>query len=176
MNKKAFTLIELLVVVLIIGILAAIALPQYQKAVVKSRVSTILPVLRSIKDAEEVYYMANGGYTEDVSELGITLPANCSAIEGGDGGLYKCGNLFLLDLDGSTNEVTNRGKIIANYCPDAVSSWDNCHSVRNFQIRLYYEHDTSDNAAGQFVCMPITAEGIKICKALGADNSGHLRF
>ena len=174
MNKKAFTLIELLVVVLIIGILAAIALPQYQKAVIKSRVSTILPVLRAIKDAQEVYYMANEGYTEDVSELGITLPANCSAIEGGDGGLYKCGNLFLLDLDGLP---VNGGKINASYCPDANASWGDCISARSFEIRLVYDHDMGYlSIAGKFVCMPITEEGTKICKALGAKNSGLLQF
>ena len=55
-----FTLIESLVVVLIIGILAAIALPQYEVAVRKSRVARVLPVLKSIVNAKQVYYMANG--------------------------------------------------------------------------------------------------------------------
>lgn len=45
--KKAFPLIELLVVVLIIGILAAIALPQYTKTVEKSRLATVIPLARS---------------------------------------------------------------------------------------------------------------------------------
>ena len=74
MNKKAFTLIELLVVVLIIGILAAIALPQYRKAVYKTRVAEALTMLRAITDAQEVYYLTNGKYTDDLSELDVQVP------------------------------------------------------------------------------------------------------
>ncbi len=53
MNKKGFTLIELLVVVLIIGILAAVALPQYFKAVEKSRATEALSVMGSVAAAME---------------------------------------------------------------------------------------------------------------------------
>ena len=69
-----FTLIELLVVVLIIGILAAVALPQYTWAVEKSRASEALAVLKSFRDAEEVYYMANGSYADNSEDLDIKVP------------------------------------------------------------------------------------------------------
>ena len=72
--KKAFTLIELLVVVLIIGILAAVALPQYQKAVVKTRYAKQKALVRTIANAEEVYYLANSEYTLDVEALDVSLP------------------------------------------------------------------------------------------------------
>ena len=72
-----FTLIELLVVVLIIGILAGVALPQYQKAVAKARYTQMITAGKSLKDAMELYYMANGDYPFFWSDLDITYPG-CS--------------------------------------------------------------------------------------------------
>ena len=76
--KKAFTLIELLVVVLIIGILTAIALPQYQKAVVKSRYAGMKPLVHAIAAAEKVYYLSNGSYTSNFDDLDVQLPQHTS--------------------------------------------------------------------------------------------------
>ena len=73
-NKQAFTLIELLVVVLIIGILAAVAVPQYQKAVEKSRTAEGLAIINAIARAEERYYLANGMYSTDLTLLDIEIP------------------------------------------------------------------------------------------------------
>ncbi len=74
-NKQAFTLIELLVVVLIIGILAAVAMPQYTKAVNKSRATQALTLLKSLVEAQEVFFLANNTYTDDLSQLDIDIPA-----------------------------------------------------------------------------------------------------
>ena len=74
MNGNGFTLIELLVVVLIIGILAAVAVPQYQKAVEKSRAATVLPLLKAVGQAQESYKMANGEYATSFDELSVDVP------------------------------------------------------------------------------------------------------
>ncbi len=80
-NKQAFTLIELLVVVLIIGILAAVAVPQYQLAVGKTRIAQMRSIAKQVKDAEEAYYLANGEYTDDWDLLALSLDGNTSQME-----------------------------------------------------------------------------------------------
>ena len=62
MKNKAFTLIELLIAVLIIGILAAIAVPQYKKAVDKTRYSQMVWGIKTIHKALEHYYLTMGSY------------------------------------------------------------------------------------------------------------------
>lgn len=69
-----FTLIELLVVVLIIGTLVAVAVPQYQKAVGKSRFVQTIIVTRTIYNSALQYYLANGVYpTSKANELDISI-------------------------------------------------------------------------------------------------------
>jgi type IV pilus assembly protein PilE len=61
-SKKGFTLIEILVVVLILGILAAIAMPQYFKVVERGKISEAFSALDSVRGAEERYLSSTGNY------------------------------------------------------------------------------------------------------------------
>ena len=96
---KGFTLIELLVVVLIIGILASVALPQYQKAVEKSRATEAIQMLHQLHNALHVVcldkygreFCGAGGYSslEDniFAQLSITVPRE----------VYACPDDFCFD-------------------------------------------------------------------------------
>ena len=76
MNKKAFTLLELLVVVLIIGILAAVAVPQYKMTVEKSHATEALSILKTIAQAQEIYFLAKGEYASAFTDLDIDVPTS----------------------------------------------------------------------------------------------------
>jgi len=77
--KKGFTLIELLVVVLIIGILSAIALPQYTKAVEKARMAEALSNMSILKEAVDISSLEQGSFPsgkslQDILEMsGVEL-------------------------------------------------------------------------------------------------------
>ena len=73
MKRQGFTLIELLVVVLIMGILASVAMPQYFKSVEKSRGAEATSVLSSIASSQERAYMQKGSYVTKVDELDVGI-------------------------------------------------------------------------------------------------------
>ena len=78
MNTKGFTLIELLVVVLIIGILSAVALPQYQKTVLKSRAAEAWSNLGTLKKAGTAYCLENANYSGPLTNDDLTIEVNDS--------------------------------------------------------------------------------------------------
>ena len=97
--KKGFTLLELLVVVLIIGILASIALPQYKMAVGKVRFATLKENAHVIKGAMDRYYMMHGNFTQNFEVLDIGLGGEISNSKSyialNDGSICDIGNVII---------------------------------------------------------------------------------
>ena len=161
-NQKGFTLIELLVVVLIIGILAAVALPQYQKAVDKSQIAPFKSIAASVKSAEEVYYLANGQYTIDASQLDIDL----SCEKTNDPGVFICGKSIVVDLISGASS-TESATIDIYFCPGKAKPWDKCATThRELIYRTWLDFS---NHPGKRECSPQTTRGTELCKTL-ADN------
>jgi prepilin-type N-terminal cleavage/methylation domain-containing protein len=113
--KKAFTLIELLVVVLIIGILAAVALPQYKRAVDKAKFMQIVTASKAIVDAQQVYYMTNNVYAERADELSINYPLN-------EAGTKFVGEGWSCDFGYSNDGNASRSSCNLS-SPDVVLQW-----------------------------------------------------
>ncbi len=127
-RSKAFTLIELLVVVLIIGICAAVALPQYQKSVWKSRTAQLQLLLRDLYQAEERYFLANNSYAATFSELDIDFPsmANTSFSAFGWGVNEKLGN----DNFGLMIDAVN-GRVFAVFLTGKYKGGTFVHILKN---------------------------------------------
>jgi len=118
-HKAGFTLIELLVVVLIIGILAAVALPQYQKAVERARASEALPLLKSVYQAAQNYQLANGEWPTKFDELAVEIPWT-GTTKWRDNGVMKdtrSNNLWSLQLywESGVSTAIDIGRISGSY-------------------------------------------------------------
>ena len=115
-----FTLIELLVVVLIIGILAAYALPSYRVAVGTSRAATMYALIRSVDQAQEHFYMQTGHYASNLDSLIIAMPA----------GFKKSDETIIYSADSRCWIMNTRGADNFSF---------NCSSKDNVRIEKYHK-------------------------------------
>ncbi len=106
-NNKGFTLIELLVVVLIIGILAAIALPQYFKAVERARAAEALSLFGTIAGAQQRYYLLNGtDFSASFSNLDLEFPDSSNSGQPAAGASFTTES-FTIAIDGTSANNRN---------------------------------------------------------------------
>ncbi len=163
-----FTLIELLVVVLIIGILAGVALPKYRTAVMRAKIMSLMPLLQTIRQAQEAFFLAHGRYGW-ISELDVDIPGNrILEFEGrdfywADGTYVSASGYYSTDANGNNHYsyVVTGGLYLAL----GNGGWP--------KIAFFLFGDHSSDYQNRIVCYaPGSAEGKSICKGMGGQEIG----
>ena len=157
---KGFTLIELLVVVLIIGILAAIALPQYQRSVDKAKYTQAMILVEKIWQAEQIYKMANGDYSVLLRDFETDLPVPLRTdldTSDGDFFVYSWGNC----------SIHGTGYIRCTISLDNGSAWYFAWPHRTDRRCWAYP---KENARANALCKAVTG------KATGTENDNYMMY
>lgn len=145
-KNAGFTLTELLTVVLIIGVLAAVALPQYQKAVDKSRAAQLFIMTKAIIEAQRVYFMANGEFADAFEELDVQT-----------GGKIKTTNKGIVEFNWGTCDIYQK-------------NWGGCAlSGLNLRLRtvsgwkgLVCKYRGNDNTRADALCRHLTGSAARV--------------
>ncbi len=144
-KQRGFTLIELLVVVLIIGILSAVALPQYKKAVEKARMAEAVAIMNSLQKAIDVFCLAHPDFNDEF--------IGCSGNSSTD---YRC-DVLDIDIESvlppALNDNDLRGSKHFTY-----DAWGGCYG--KIYIRAYRQQNgDADNDEEYDLAMARNSDG-----------------
>lgn len=146
--KKGFTLIELLVVVLIVGILAAVALPQYQVAVEKARASEALSNVGALFRAQQLYLMANGIYSNNINNLDIQIAGT----------------------DSSASDINRKSTVLFRYAvKDGTDAAKETVAANRQPADTQYAFVVQDR---DLKCIGYSDLGRKVCRSFGREKIG----
>lgn len=146
-SQSGFTLIELLVVVLIIGILAAVALPQYEVAVEKSRITEALTLMKKMGENIDLCYMSDAESTY-CTEM---------AIEG----------LEHLQTGSAAEISTKYFRIVPYFGPSVIAVRNTDDYMLLLITSTAFQSHPGDFNKEARACLPKTDKGTRICKSLG---------
>ena len=150
-NNTGFTLIELLAVVLIIGILVAIALPQYRRSIERAEAMEALVNLRSLFDSAKRYKAANSQVPMQLNGLDISF----------------------FDASADDSSTFNIGKFQYAFSATTVSV---CRINGNYCFHFYYNHPTRGKDV--LTCKLSSTNGKYdwLCEAIGTTNLGNNEY
>ena len=126
LERVGFTLMELLVVVLIIGILAAVALPQYTRSVDKAELARVEVLVSDVLKAEQLYYLANRAYTNQMEDLDLQWPQFVYSNSWDDVRYYKDESSgYAIGLG------SKQGVVVAIESMGGMSFWESYDGIRS---------------------------------------------
>ena len=172
--KKGFTLIEMLVVVLIIGILASIALPQYTRAVEKAKVAQALITLKYMRERGQEFMLAHGlteksAYSEwekvfplSNDNIGIELPSNWTCDLTVDEDEFCCSDEWCFEVNGMS---FGQGDIAVSL-PSAVRIPKGTDISDFSEILSNTLYSISYNYVGKIECY----NSVNYCKMIGIEE------
>ncbi|RKY60156.1 MAG: prepilin-type cleavage/methylation domain-containing protein [Candidatus Neomarinimicrobiota bacterium] len=106
MNESGFTLVELMIVIVIVGILAAVAVPIYQSNIAKAKMTECDAALGTIRTALRVYYAANNAYPTAAAGTAVTSVSGLDISTADLTGKYFTADLYTLASTDSTYTIT----------------------------------------------------------------------
>lgn len=144
-SKKGFTLIEVMIVIMIIAIITAVLMPHYECAIEKTKVSEALLVTRAIADANRMYDLKNGSYTNNIDSLDVQIP----------------GKEGLLSQENKDTRLFAYGAGLADD-QTSIATADRLPAETFYSLIIY----TNKNGVG---CKYFSDKGKKFCMSLGED-------
>ena len=146
LERVGFTLMELLVVVLIIGILAAVALPQYTRSVDKAELARVEVLVSDALKAEQLYYLANRAYTNQMEDLDLQWPQFVYSGNWDDVRYYKDESSgYSLGLG------TKQGVVVGIESMGGMSFWESYDGIRSCTKTANYTN-------GEWLCSVWTGQ------------------